>query len=354
MTPEDLLTISVGENIDALVNIDLAGYGVPRAIYAAARRKSRGPLLLTAAQEIQSRVKPNDAVVIGTGFVFPPWNTGELDGLVGASVIARSLDIGLAAKPVIVCEEELVAAASAVARTAGLQPRDNVDRWRKEPHTVLVRSFTKDQRAAPAAAKALLDELAPKVVLSIERPGRSTSAVYHMGNGVDVTTLAAKFDECFVEMRARGGLTVAIGDRGNELGMGAIRDAVRAEIPFGRDCGCPCGAGIAAEVVSDVTITAAVSDWGAYGLAAAIAFVTQKRNALHGPSVEQRILRSAVEAGMIDGSGYAIPAVDGVGEDYNAWLVQILGEVVEYPLRMKARYAAMYERMLRLRAEGRA
>jgi hypothetical protein len=354
VTLEELLALSVGENIDALVNVDLSGYGVPRAIYAAARRTTRGPLLLTAAQEIQARVKPNDAVVIGTGFVFPPWNTGELDGLVGASVIARAVEIGLGAKPVIVCEEELVSAAAAVARTAGLQPRDSVDRWRKEPHTVLVRSFTKDQRAAPQAARELLDQLDPKVVLSIERPGRSTSAVYHMGNGIDVTALAAKFDECFVEMRSRKGLTVAIGDRGNELGMGAIRDAVRAEIPYGRDCGCPCGAGIAAEVVADVTITAAVSDWGAYGLAAAIAFVTQKRDALHSPSVEQRILRSAVEAGMIDGSGYAIPAVDGVGEDYNASLVQMLGEVIEYPIRAKARYAAMFERMLKLRAEGRA
>lgn len=354
MTSQELLEQSVGENLDALVNIDLSGYGVPRAIYAAARQRSRGPLLLTAAQEIRTRVKPNDAVVIGTGFVFPPWNTGELDGLVGAAVIARALEIGLAAKPVIVCEEELVPAAAAVARTAGLQPRDGVERWRKEPHTVLVRSFTKDERAAPQAARELLDNLAPKVVLSIERPGRGKSGVYHMGNGIDVSALAAKFDHCFEEMRRRGGLTVAIGDRGNELGMGAIRDGVRADVPFGRDCGCPCGTGIAAEVESDVTITAAVSDWAAYGLAAAIAFVTGKRDALHGPNLEYRILRSAAEAGMIDGSGYAIPAVDGIGEDYNARLVQMLGDVIEYPLRTMARYEMMFERMLKLKEKGRS
>jgi hypothetical protein len=175
-----------------------------------------------------------------------------------------------------------------------------------------------------------------------------------MGRGLDVTALAAKFDRCFEEMRRRGGLTVAIGDLGNELGMGAIRDGVRASIPFGRDCECPCGVGIAAEVESEVTVTGAVSDWAAYGLAAAIAFITGKRNALHTPEMERRLLRAAVDAGMIDGSGYAIPAVDGSDEDYNARLVATLGDVIESPLRTLNRFRPMFERVEKLRAEAKS
>lgn len=345
-----MLEQSVGENLDALVTLDLRGYGVPRTIYAAARAKARGPLLLTAAQEIAERVHANDVVVIATGFVFPPWHVGELDGLVGAAVLARALELGLGARPVIVCEEQLVEAAAAVTRTAGVQTRRDVERWRTEPRTVLVRSFTTDEQAAPAEATKLLDSLAPKVVLSIERPGRNTSGVYHMGNGTDVTAHAAKFDHCFEEMRRRGGFTVAIGDLGNELGMGAIREEVRAGVPFGRECACPCGAGIAAAVVSDATIAASVSDWAAYGLAAGVAFVSGKRNALHSPELERRLLRAAVDAGLIDGSGYAIPSVDGIDEDYNAALVRQLGDIIDYPLRTKERYQLMFERVERLRA----
>jgi hypothetical protein len=349
-TTDNLLSDAVAENIDALVTLDLRGYGVPRSIYAAARAVAGQPIILSAARAICGRLHAGAPVIIATGFVFPPWHTGELDGVVGAAVVARALELAAEARPVLLCEEELVPAMSAVVQTAGLQPRVDVDRWRREPRTALVHAFTKDDQMATRQARELLDELGAEVAVSIERPGRSTSGVYHMGNGTDVTALAAKIDRFFEEVHRRGGLTVAIGDLGNEMGMGAIREGVRREVPFGRECGCPCGAGIAAEVQSDHTIVGAVSDWAAYGLAAAIAFVSGKREALHTGEMEKRLLRAAVQAGLVDGSGYAIPSVDGIDETYNARLVETLGDVIEYPVKTKMRYRMMFERVKELRA----
>src|SRR4051794_17430484 len=118
---EQLIEQQVGENLDALVTLDVRGYGAPRALYAEARRQAGKPLLLSAARGLCNALEPDDPVIVATGFVFPPWEVGELDGVVGASVIARALEIGCGANPVLVVEPELVPAMATIVRTAGLQ-----------------------------------------------------------------------------------------------------------------------------------------------------------------------------------------------------------------------------------------
>ena len=49
-----------------------------------------------------------------------------------------------------------------------------------------------------------------------------------------------------------------------------IKDAVRRYVPFGERCQCPCGGGIAPEQPVDALVVASVSNWGAYGIAAAV------------------------------------------------------------------------------------
>jgi hypothetical protein len=335
-----LLEQQVGENLDALITLDVRGYGVPRALYAEAREQAGKPLLLTAAQALAKVIVPDDAVVIATGFVFPPWGTGELDGVVGATVIARALEIGHGAKPVLVVEPELVPAVSALIRVAGLQPVTTKEAF-AAPRTALVLGFTKDEAAAPAAATELLDTVKPKALLTIERPGRDANGRYHMGNGSDVTDYAAKIDHLFTQGTERGLLTVAIGDLGNELGLGSLQEVVKARIPFGTT--------IAASVPADHVITAAVSDWAGYALAAAISFVSGKANAAVSGDQLRQLLWRAVDTGLIDGSGYAIPAVDGVGVDYNARLAATLADIVSLPVQTKERFARMFDLAIELR-----
>lgn len=337
---ELLLERSVGENLDALVSLDVRGYGVPRTLYTAARAASDGPLIMGAAGALQSRINPNDAVVVATGFVFPPWNKGELDGVVGATAIARALEIGFGAKPVLVAEPELVPGIRTLIQTAGLQPVDSAEALFSLPHTALVIGFTKDASAAQGEAERLIAELSPKAIISIERPGRDTEGVYHMGSATPCTDLAAKIDVLFEAVAASGGLTVAIGDLGNELGLGSLNEAVIAGIPFGDS--------IAAAVKAERVITAAVSDWAGYALAAAIAFKSNNETAFIPPVLLGQLLNKAVDVDLIDGSGYAIAAVDGVGLEYNMRLASMLQEVATMPHRTKERFARMFDMKIEL------
>jgi len=142
---------------------------------------------------------------------------------------------------------------------------------------------------------------------------------------------------------------VAVGDVGNELGMGRVREAVRASIPFGAECASPCGGGIAAAVEAEETVVAAVSDWAAFGLAAALRFLSGRPEALHSGESERQLLRAGVAAGLVDGSGYAVPAVHTIGGEFNALLVEMFRWAVEQPVRTRDHLRPMFERVVTLR-----
>src|SRR5260370_31564898 len=71
--------------------------------------------------------------------------------------------------------------------------------------------------------------------------------------------------------KANGIPTIGVGDGGNEIGCGVIKEAVRDIQPFGKDCGCPCHGGVGTVTESDDLVFAAASNWAAYPLAAASA-----------------------------------------------------------------------------------
>lgn len=113
---------------------------------------------------------------------------------------------------------------------------------------------------------------------------------------------------------------IAIGDGGNELGMGKVIDKIinNAKIPNGDKIGCV--------VPADFLIAASVSNWGGYALAAAIALaVQQERRAGTGKpshwidrclpteSEEVALLNRCVAVGCRDGvSGKVEATVDGM------------------------------------------
>lgn len=93
--------------------------------------------------------------------------------------------------------------------------------------------------------------------------------------------------------------TVGIGDGGNEIGMGAIPwQVLHANVAGGF------GARIACRVPTDWTITAGVSNWGAYALAAAVAYLRGQGAVLAEwtDDCEKSVLAALVEQGAaIDG-----------------------------------------------------
>ena len=133
--------------------------------------------------------------------------------------------------------------------------------------------------------------------------------------------------------RERQILTVGVGDGGNEIGFGRIREQLADIHPRGRDCGCPCHGGLLDDTRVDYLLPASVSNWGGYAIAAAILLATG-RPALMPPWDDvERSIAAPIASGAFDGySGLAVPTVDGTSPMANHAVYQLMLEV----LRMAA------------------
>jgi len=215
---------------DALVALNLRGM-------ASVRTALEVGYCLRAAQIL---FDAKGVVLIGTGFpvtassTTDTFTTFETDGPLGAIALYQALEV-TGSTPYIVCGEPLSKAL-------------------KEDYRVVdIRLGQYD--AQEQEAKALLEQLQPKVVLSIERPGQAEDGRYYNMRGEDISERAACFDRF---MRQAACPTIAIGDGGNEIGMGNVTDALKSlDI-------------VASTTKCDELLVADVSNWGAYGLIAMI------------------------------------------------------------------------------------
>ena len=169
-------------------------------------------------------------VIIGTGF--PVTDTFETDGPVGAIALYDALE-KLGAAPVLACGPPLSRCINQDYRVLELTARTVED--------------------ARAEAQEKLAALQPAAVISIERPGLSADGRYYNMIGEDITERSAFFDAYMDQAHCP---TIAIGDGGNEIGMGNIRDAI-ATLDIN-----------ASETRCDELLVADVSNWGAYGIIA--------------------------------------------------------------------------------------
>lgn len=164
-------------------------------------------------------------------------------------------------------------------------------------------------RLGPAAGRAeaarrLLDELGCEALVAIERPGRTPDGTYRNLRGRDISAATEPLDELFLVAGSREVATFAIGDGGNELGMGALsiddRRALAGDVAN------------AAVVGADHLLVAGVSNWGAYGVVAALGVLTGMP-LLPSAAELRRDLEVALAAGAVDGiTGLAEPTVDGL------------------------------------------
>ena len=109
--------------------------------------------------------------------------------------------------------------------------------------------------------------------------------------------------------------SVAIGDGGNEIGMGNLAEVIPSveRLPNNPSI-----------VTVDRLIIASVSNWGGYGLVAALSQLTGKDLL---PSVEHEtgMLDRMVSLGIVDGTtGEAVPNVDGFTAEENGAVLEQL------------------------------
>ena len=148
-----------------------------------------------------------------------------------------------------------------------------------------------------------LEDMAPSHLVAIERSGRAGDGRYYSMSGKEITAHTAPLDDWFLDAPGLGIATIAIGDGGNEIGMGVVREEVARDVPHGGKIACVVGA--------DHLIVSGISNFGAYGLAAALSVISG-RNLLPTDAEAGQAVEACVAAGACCGHTHQnVPLVDG-------------------------------------------
>ena len=263
--------------------------------------------LLAAAESLAGA----SSVGLITGFFVPRGDVAapETDGPVGTALLAAAL-AACGVRVRIAVDTPCAAAVRAAVAAAG-EGAVTVDE-------IALGDTAAIDRTIAAWRAAGVDH-----AISIERCGRGLDGKPRNMRGVDVSAWTAPLDDLYL---AGGWTRIAVGDGGNEMGMGKLpRALIAAEVPN--------GAAIASVTSCDHLIVAGVSNWGAYGLMAALAvlrpdwrdrmlpFLTAERDiAVTKATVEQ--------AGAVDGVTARNEAtVDGFGPEIHGALIAELRRI---------------------------
>jgi hypothetical protein len=331
MASNDPLLSLIAENIDRLINLDVSGYGVIGEIHAAARAHYGAPLAWLAAERLRAVLSDGGTVFVTAGWLMPGFHPyGETDGPIGAATLGRALSLAFGARMVVLTEAEMVPITTAACRAAGLNVMSEAEiaGAPRPPHPnnrhCIIVPIAIPLEAARSEAARLFDTYAPKAILSVEKNGPNAEGLYCMVGGDDNSDCVIKAAEFYYEAARRGVLTIGIGDRGNEIGFGAIAEVPRRLLPF--------GARATDSTVVDVLVTAAVSNWGASAIAASLAAMLDRPEVMHGTDTESRMLHRCIDAGGIDGFGCApVPLTDGMREPVHVGICALLNEMVRAP-----------------------
>jgi hypothetical protein len=228
-------------------------------------------------------------VLIGTGF--PVGGSFETDGPIGAIALYRVLE-GLGYEPLFGCAPPIS------------KVLDNGFRTLEIP----ILSW---QATVPFVEQALAD-LQPALIVSIERPGVAADGRYYNMRGQDISDALAKFDLFFERCACP---TIAVGDGGNEIGMGNVHaEAVKLDI-------------IPSITTCSELVIATVSNWGIYGVIAAMSRILQED--LFSCFDPAEIVRFLVGQGAVDGkTGYAECSEDGFPLAVGLTIIARLRELV--------------------------
>ena len=242
-------------------------------------------------------------VAIITGFYILTAGQHETDGPPGAIAMGNAL-------------QEL---GSQVTYVTDCHTAPMMRKWLEDRAEVVDFPIAAEKESRETASQ-LLADLRPDLLITIERCGRNANDVYLNMLSRDITEYTARLDYLF----EHGVPSVGIGDGGNEIGMGNVAEHIP---PVDRLPDEP------AISTVDRLVLASVSNWGGYGLVAAISRLVG-RNLL--PSIEEdaRLLAEMVDDGAVDGgSGQNRYYVDNFTLEENAELLGLLHKRVDEALK---------------------
>lgn len=309
--------------IDRIFSLDLSDRGVGN-LYDPARALTKEALCLAAARPLMG-LQAGEHVFLMTGSLTRNWvstSIAETDGPIGAAALARTLSYGFNAVPVVLIDEHVQDKMEAMLQLAGLTIVNETEAALATAHVrptrvAMVRTCSSDDSAARGECRSLVDHFKPRAVITIERAGLTSDGTYRNSLAQDFSAGRSRLDYVVSEAQARGIPTIGIGDGGNEIGMGNVREAVARFIMHGAQI-CPVGK-------TDVFLPAGVSNWGAYGIAAAIALLKQRPELAHQPDLEAKLIQACPAIGFIDGfSGRLEPSVDALPLGVHVGIVELM------------------------------
>ena len=231
--------------------------------------------------------QPRANCFIATGFYC--FTQGETDGPIGSHFLAKAL------------------------QTLGYAPAIVTDRYSAayfQGQTYPTLLFAHDSRA-----EELLQAYRPCALIAVERCGRAADGRYYSMRKKDISAQTPPVDALFLQKPLEC-LSIGIGDGGNEIGMGAYAETLERQ-----------GGIIPSCVRTDHPIVATVSNWGAYGLIAALETHSGQR-LLPSDEEAEAFLRKTVEAGAPDGiKGHGHYSTDGWDAATDREILQALRQV---------------------------
>ena len=260
----------VVDDIERRIQVDVGRHVT--ALFEAARGG-----LWSAASALAAA--PSARVGLITGFYVPLGSppAAETDGPVGAALLAKGLaEVGISCR--VATDEPCRSACAAALAGAGATgvPVDATD---------IAATIGAWRHAGITHA------------ISIERCGRSVDGAPRNMRGLDISSYTAALDELFT---AGPWETIAIGDGGNEIGMGSLpRELIAQHVDHGETIACVTPA--------RHLIVAGVSNWGAYALLGALAALRPEWRERLLVCLDEKLDQAVLEATVNNG-----PAVDGV------------------------------------------
>lgn len=280
--PEHLKRLA--ETLCRLVAADRPGRKAPRLCRAKTFVEAAG--LLERAR----------SVVIVTGFLVPEARQAETDGPPGSAVLGRALS-RLGKECRIVTDPfclQVVEAASRAIEGPGVEAASR-------PEEVL--------------------RGGPDCLVFVERLGEAQDGSYYNMRKEDISAWTLPLDQAASLARLERIPVIAVGDGGNEAGMGSLTAPLGDLLPDFRPCLCA--------VEADFCLPVDVSNWGCYALAALLSLMKGVWTG-HSPEEERAMLESMARAGAVDGATKKRErSVDGFSEEEDLRLVSEIYEAFE-------------------------
>lgn len=238
-------------------------------------------------------------VAIVTGFYILSAGSPETDGPAGAIAIGKALQ-ALGRRVTYITDSYTVPVLEGLL----------------EDGTEVVDFPIADIETSRKASSEILERLDLSLIISIERCSRTNDDAYLNMRYVDITPHTARLDYLF----EAGIPSVGIGDGGNEIGMGNLVEFIPLVETLPND---------PAVTKVDRLIISSVSNWGGYGLVAALSRFAG-RNLLPTIDGETKVIQKSVDMGAVDGTtGERKYYVDGFTTEENGELLARLHAVVD-------------------------